>query len=46
MGYDYKEHIINAKRLYEIGDNASLRYCALELRFAIECHVYIQLIVA
>lgn len=43
MGYDYKEHISNAKRLYEIGDNASLRYCALELRFAIECHVYIQL---
>lgn len=43
MGYDFKEHISNAKRLYEIGDNTSLRYCALELRFAIECHVYIQL---
>lgn len=43
MEYNFNEHLKNANRLYQLGDNASLRYCALELRFAIECHVYIQL---
>jgi hypothetical protein len=43
MTYDFKEHLQNASSLYKLGDNASLRYCALELRLAIECHVYNQL---
>ncbi|EMZ5860601.1 hypothetical protein ABEH95_003000 [Yersinia enterocolitica] len=43
MTYDFKEHLEKAHSLYKLGDNASLRYCALELRLAIECHVYNQL---
>lgn len=43
MQYNFKEHLDQANSLYKIGDNPSLRYCALELRLAIECHVYNQL---
>ncbi|MGR7242931.1 hypothetical protein ACU619_23760 [Klebsiella aerogenes] len=43
MDYNFKEHLEKARQLYEQGSDATLRYCALELRFAIECHVYNQL---
>ncbi|MFI3308613.1 hypothetical protein [Ewingella allii] len=43
MTYNFKEHLQKASYLYQQGDNSSLRYCALELRLAIECHVYNQL---
>lgn len=43
MGYDIKGHLAKAKSLCQLGDVTSLRYCALELRLAIESHVYNQL---
>lgn len=43
MDYNFKEHLEKARELYQQGSEAALRYCALELRFAIECHVYNQL---
>lgn len=35
-----REHLVKAKELLEAGDNASLIYCALQLRMTIEAHVY------
>lgn len=41
--YDKKTHLENAMKLIEASDTASLRYACLELRFALEAHVYERL---
>ncbi|MCM7230254.1 hypothetical protein M8Q33_16340 [Enterobacter hormaechei] len=43
MSYNFKHHLDKATELYATKELSSLRYCALELRLAIEAHVYNQL---